>query len=93
MTLPRTFEIGDITPEELATIFCEMDGEQQARFFSTVGKIAATWPGAGWCVQSCAISEYLDKSATETILKLGEWAAEPYRKPETAPADMEGRAH
>ena len=78
MAIRRTFEIGDITPEELATIFCEMDGEQQARFFSTVGKIAATWPGAGWCQQSCAISEYIDKSATETIMKLGEWAAEPY---------------
>lgn len=77
--LTRTFEIDDITPEELAGVFAGMDGEQQARFFSTVGKIAATWPGAGWCQQSCAISEHLDKTATETILKLGEWATEPYR--------------
>lgn len=84
MAIRRTFEIGDITPEELATIFCEMDGEQQARFFSAVGKIAATWPGAGWCQQSCAISEHLDKSATETILKLSEWAAEPYVKGDAA---------
>lgn len=80
MTLVRTFEVGvdDITPDELAALFSEMDGEQQARFFSRLGAIASTWPGAGWCQQCCSISEHLDKTATETILKLGEWAAEPY---------------
>ena len=74
----RTFAISNITAEELATIFANMPDEDQAIFFSKVGEIAATWPGAGWCRQCCAISEHLDKRATETILKLSEWAAEPY---------------
>ena len=65
-------------PEELAAVFAHMDGEQQARFFSRVGQIADGWPGAGWCQQCCAMSVHFDAKATETILKLGEWAAEPY---------------
>lgn len=80
MSISRTIIVEAITPQELASAFCEMNGEEQAQFFSEVGKIAATWPGAGWCQQSCAISEHLDKMATETILKLGEWAAEPYSR-------------
>ncbi len=81
MSITRTIELDDLTPDELAFAFCEMDGQKQAKFFSVVGKIAATWPGAGWCQQSCAISEHLDKSATETIAKLAEWVADPYVNP------------
>lgn len=80
-TLKRTIEIADITPEELAELFAGMFDDQQARFFTRVGEIAATWPGAGWCQQCCSISEHLDKTAIETILKLGEWAADPYQSP------------
>lgn len=79
--IKRTIEIDDLTPEELATVFTNMTDEEQAAFFSKVGEIAATWHGAGWCQQCCAISEHLDKRATETILKLSEWAAEPYVSP------------
>ena len=78
MSITRTIELDDLTPDELAEVFAHMDGEQQARFFTCVGEIAATWPGAGWCQQSCAISEHLDKIGTETIAKLAEWAADPY---------------
>jgi hypothetical protein len=84
MSITRTIELDDLTPEELAFAFCEMDGGQQAAFFSTVGKIAATWPGTGWCQQCCAMSEHFDKNATETCLKLGQWAAEPYHRPVSA---------
>lgn len=79
--ITRTLTIADITPAELAKVFAAMFADEQAAFFSEVGRIAATWPGAGWCQQSCAISENLDKRATETILKLAEWAAEPYVSP------------
>jgi hypothetical protein len=79
----RTFTI-TVTPEELAALFCSMLSDEQARFFSHVGKIAAGWPGAGWCQQCCGISQHLDKIGTEAILKLGVWAAEPYREPELA---------
>lgn len=47
-TLKRTFIIDDITPEELATEFLCMDGEQQARFFNAFKAETDTWPGAGW---------------------------------------------
>lgn len=82
MAVTRTIELDDLTPDELAELFAHMFGDQQARFFTRVGEIAATWPGAGWCQQCCAISEHLDKVGTETILKLGEWAAEPYVRAE-----------
>lgn len=79
--LTRTFEIEDITADELAELFANLHADQQARFFSRVGEIAETWPGAGWCQQCCSISRHLDKVGTETILKIGEWAAEPYAAP------------
>ena len=82
MGIRREIVLNDLTPDELALLFCDMDGEEQAAFFSHVGQIAQDWPGAGWCQQSCSISEHLDKSATETILKLAEWAAEPYVHPD-----------
>lgn len=87
----RVVVLDDLTPAELALLFCDMDGEAQAEFFSSVGKIAAEWPGAGWCQQSCAISENLDKTATETILKLAEWAAEPYVRPQPEPQGYDDR--
>ena len=82
--IERKFVIKNITPDELAFVFTQFDAEQQAQFFTRVGEIASHWPGAGWCQQSCAISEHLSPLATETILKLGEWAKEPYVKPQQA---------
>jgi hypothetical protein len=76
--IKREFLIADVAAHELAHLFCEMYADEQAAFFSEVGRIAAQWPGTGWCQQSCGISEHLDKRATETILKLAEWAADPY---------------
>lgn len=80
-TLKRTFVIDDITPEELATEFLCMNGEQQARFFNAFKAETDTWRGAGWCQQCCAISEHLDANGIETIAKLAEWAADPYQRP------------
>lgn len=55
MTVSRTIELSDITPPELATLFTDMDSEQQAWFFAQVWLIAKDWPGAGWCQQSYEI--------------------------------------
>ncbi|MET0364875.1 MAG: hypothetical protein ABW169_09480 [Sphingobium sp.] len=55
MAVSRTIELTDITPTELATMFCEMDAERQAWFFACIWRIAKDWPGAGWCQQSCSI--------------------------------------
>lgn len=81
MSVTRTLEINDFAPAELAEEFCDMDAKQQAEFFAHIGLIAAKWPGAGWCQQCCSMSEHFDKSATDTIAKLAEWAAEPYVSP------------
>ena len=78
MTITRTIEIADITPQELATEFLCWDGEKQAAFFNAFKAETDKWPGAGWCQQCCEISRFLEPVGIETILKLGEWAAEPY---------------
>ena len=67
MTTTRTIEINDLTPLELADLFCEMDGRQQAEFFTEVWGIAKHWPGAGWCQQSYAINQELDTCGREAI--------------------------
>ena len=82
--ITRNIIIDDITPAELAAVFCAMYSDEQAAFFSEIGRITASWPGAGWCQQCCGISENLDKRATEVIAKLAEWAADPYVSPTNA---------
>lgn len=76
--LTRTIKIDDITPQELATLFLAMCGEEQAMFFNAFKATTDTWPGAGWCQQCCGLSGYLNSDGQETIAKLAEWAAEPY---------------
>ena len=80
MSITRTIVLDDLTPEELAVNFLAMDGKRQAAFFNAFKAITDKWPGAGWCQQCCALSEYLNRDGIETIAKLGEWAADPYVK-------------
>lgn len=68
--LTRTFEIDDITPQEMARVFAHYFDDQQAAFFEEVGRIAKDWPGAGWCMQSCSIARELSPLGRETILTL-----------------------
>lgn len=72
MTVSRTIKLADLTPAELAELFCEMDSDQQAEFFAGIKLIAAKWPGAGWCQQSCDIARSLDADGREVIEKLAE---------------------
>jgi hypothetical protein len=58
----RTIELDDLTPEELAALFCDLDDDGQAAFLNRVGEIAAGWPGAGWCIQSLCIVQSPDLS-------------------------------
>ncbi len=37
-------EIANLTPAQLAEMFCEMIDEDQAQFFIEAARIAATWP-------------------------------------------------
>ena len=83
MRIERTVKIDDITPQEAADYFLSQDNKWQAAFFNAFKTETDKWRGAGWCQQCCSISEYLDSAGIEAILKLGEWAAEPYRKDQT----------
>lgn len=76
--ITRTVVLDDIAPEELAAVFLDMDAEQQAAFFNAFKAEMDKWPGAGWCQQCCSMSRFLEPSGIESILKLAEWAAEPY---------------
>ncbi len=77
MIVTRSLLIDDLTPEEAANIFLREGDEWQAAFFNAFKSITDTWPGAGWCQQSYAIAQHLDRSGAETIAKLAEWAADP----------------
>lgn len=70
MAVTRTITLEDITPEELAFTFCEMDAGAQAEFFAVVWKVARTWPGAGWCQQSLGIVEKLDSDGRNAVATL-----------------------
>ncbi len=67
MSITRTITVDDLTPGELAEIFAEMSGDQQAEFFTAVWIIARAWPGAGWCQQSYDIARNLDRDGREAI--------------------------
>lgn len=69
MTVSRTIYL-QLSPEELAELFTEMDSLQQSVFFARVGSIAKDWPGAGWCQQSCDIINHADTYALEVIQTL-----------------------
>lgn len=67
MSITRTIELADPTPEEMAEMFCFMTDTDQARFFGEVGRIANGWPGAGLCQQSYAIVQCLDSDGRQAI--------------------------
>jgi hypothetical protein len=70
MTVTRTIELNDLEPVELAEMFAAMSGQDQARFFGAVWRIAKSWPGAGWCQQSCELVTHLDKDGRDALTTL-----------------------
>ena len=77
MSVTRTIELSDLTPQELAELFARMFDDEQAAFFNALKPITDKWPCAGWCQQCSQIVEHLDKGGFEVIAKLAEWAADP----------------
>jgi hypothetical protein len=65
--ITRTVAIDDLSPQELAVLFCNLVSGDQAQFFSAIWSVAKAWPGAGWCQQSCAIEQALDRDGREAI--------------------------
>jgi len=72
-----TIDVNYLTPQELASEFCEMDCDQQARFFNHIAKITIDWDKP-FCFQ-------LHKIMTSDILTFdGRWVMEQigiYSKP------------
>jgi hypothetical protein len=67
VSVTRTIQIDDLTPQELAALFAGMSNRQQAEVFSEIWRIAKEWPGAGWCRQSCDIVDVLDKDGRDAL--------------------------
>ena len=75
----RTVTLGDLTPEELASIFAAYDSKQQAAFFAAIkAEAARDWPGFGWEGQAWHIVSDLDADGIEVLTDLAEHLA--YRK-------------
>lgn len=78
-SVTRVVEIGDLTAVELATLFCGLNDFEQVEFLEEIHRIAATWPGAGWCQQSYSIAHVAGPKACEVIATLAEHMAEANR--------------
>ncbi len=74
MGLTRTITVEDISPQELAELFCDMYADEQAVFFAEIASITAKWPGAGWCQQSCGIADKLNRAGRDVIKTLADHA-------------------
>lgn len=63
------------TPEELAECFCNMDANQQARFFNAVADVSGKWKNP-FCFQLQAITEkpILSASGRTVMAEIGNYA-------------------
>jgi hypothetical protein len=66
----------NITPKELAELFCAMDGDQQAIFFSEIAKIIKSWKAGGFDYQLAYIvdSRKLTKDGSDVMELIGSFA-------------------
>lgn len=55
-----------LTVEDLAAAFCEMDDDQQARFFVEVARIVATWEPVARSMQPMLIGKHLGECDCST---------------------------
>ncbi len=70
MPVTRSIVLADLTPEELAELFCEKCGDEQARFFDHINVIARSWPGSGWCGQAHDIAQNLGTGGRSVVKTL-----------------------
>lgn len=47
----------ELTPEDLAEVFCKMDGQEQAAFFNEIASLSAKWKGTSFPFQAQAITD------------------------------------
>jgi hypothetical protein len=73
VAITRTVTLSDLTPQEVASIFCEFSNHQQAQFLDAIAAEAESWPGMGWNGQALSIAESDD--LTERGARVGEQLA------------------
>lgn len=55
MQITKTFDV-DLTPEQIAEAFCEIDATDQARFFNHVCNVSNDWGSGMFEKQMAAVS-------------------------------------
>lgn len=70
--ISRTFEIGDLTPQEMASTFAGWNGDDQAKFFAAVAAEADKWPygRSSFCMQALHIAKALDADGRYIIERI-----------------------
>ena len=65
----------EVTPELVAEMFCDMDSEEQARFFNGMADIISTW-GRDFCFQLQYVTDEPSLSACgrEVMQQIGEYS-------------------
>ena len=63
----------DITLEDAARAFCEMDGQEQAAFFDTVAAISSNWDSPA-SFQWADMEKHLTVKAASTLKELGQYS-------------------
>lgn len=65
----------DITPEQVAEMFADMDSEEQARFFNHVAKVASKWPASlGMQLQCVTEDDGLTMEGRRVMQGIGEYS-------------------
>lgn len=75
--ITRNVEVNlDLTPQELAQVWCNMPSQQQAAFFNEIADIADKWEGE-FCMQLQWITdeECLNDSGRAVMRQIGEYSA------------------
>jgi hypothetical protein len=64
-----------LTPMDLATEFCEMDGEQQAEFFNLLSQLSRAWDKPlVFQLQAITDSEVLTLDGRSAMASIGEYS-------------------
>ena len=52
-------KVADITPHHLAILFCDLDSEEQAKFYNSCSELSSKWRDGkgGWCFQLQSITD------------------------------------
>ena len=65
----------DLTPEDLADIWCDLDSEQQAKFFNQVANISSQWDrDFPWQMQHITDESCLTAAGRDIMKTIGEYS-------------------